>query len=138
VNLLASPSPWQAAWSRLLGQTCDNGQVLAELHRGEQVVFDEHGSVLQLNAHADLTQATAWLPRDIGFQGSPISEVARRFNAYTTRPIVIDDPTIASTRISGLFHANDPDSFLAYLAAVYGVSVERGTDTVRVHGPRAL
>jgi transmembrane sensor len=138
VDLLAPATLWQVTWSRLLNHDPVNGKMLADLSRGEQAVFDAHGKVLRLVAQADVTQATAWLPPDIGFQDSPISDVARRFNAYTTRPIVIDDPAIANTRISGLFHANDPDSFLAYLAAVHGVSVERGTDSVHVRGPRTL
>ena len=132
VDLLAMDTPRQAMWSHLLGRDATS-QVLAKLSGGEQAVIDDHGAVTRVDTHVDATQATAWLPHDIHFQDSAIGDVARRFNAYTTRPIVIDDPAVAAIRISGRFHANDPDSFLAYLAAMPGIRVERDADIVRIH-----
>jgi transmembrane sensor len=131
VDLLAQADTWQVLWSRLLGRG-DTGKLLAKLGGGQQAVFDDRGTVTRLDVHADTAQATAWLPHDIHFEGSPISEVARRFNAYTTHPILIDDPVVAAIQISGRFHAHDPDSFLAYLAAMPGIRVERGPDAVHI------
>jgi transmembrane sensor len=131
VDLLAQANTWQAMGSRLLGRS-DDGNLLAKLAGGQQAVFDDRGALTRLDVHADTAQATAWLPHDIHFEGSPISEVARRFNAYTTHPILIDDPVVAAIRISGRFHAHDADSFLAYLAAMPGIRVERGVDAVHI------
>lgn len=136
VDLLAADAPWRATWAHLLDRDAVD-QVLARLGSGEQAVVNDRGMVTSVGAHVD-TQATAWLPRDIHFQDSAIGDVARRFNAYTTRPIVIDDPAVAAIRISGRFHANDPDSFLAYLAAMPGIRVERGADAVRIRSTHRL
>jgi transmembrane sensor len=131
VDLLAQANAWQALWSRLVRHG-DAGKLLAQLGSGQQVMFDDRGRVTGMNAHADTAQATAWLPHDIHFEGSPIRDVARRFNAYTTHPILIDDPVVAAIRISGRFHAQDPDSFLVYLAAMPGIQVEHGSDAVHI------
>jgi transmembrane sensor len=136
VDLLTEAAPWRATWSRLLGG--DGGQVLAKLGRGQQAIVDERGGVTHVETAIATAQAVAWLPRDIHFQDSAIGDVARRFNAYTTRPIVIDDASVAAIRISGRFHANDPESFLAYLAAMPGIRVERGGDVVRIRSARRL
>jgi len=58
--------------------------------------------------------------------------VARRFDAYGGKPLRIDDPALAATRISGRFHARDPEAFVAYLGTLPGVRVQRGADDIRV------
>jgi transmembrane sensor len=137
VDLLSQAPAWRAMVSQLLGRDTA-GAVLAKLGRGQQAIVDAHGVVTHVASQVGAAQAVAWLPRDIHFQDSPIGEVARRFNAYTTRPIVIDDAAVAAIRISGRFHANDPESFLAYLAAMPGIRVERGPDAVRIGGAHRL
>lgn len=135
VNLLAPAHPWLDAWQRKLGRTpAANTVVVAALVGGHQAVLDEHGAVIALNAHADIAQATAWLPADIRFQHSTVAEVARRFNAYTSRPLVIDDPRVAAMRISGLFHARDAEAFTAYLSSLPGVQVQRDEQRIRIFG----
>lgn len=104
---------------------------LADLHGGEQVHMDEHGSVRR-PASTDLVSATAWLPTEIRFQRDTVADVARRFNAYTTRPLLIEDRTVASMRLSGVFHARDVDAFIAYLQTLPHVRIERESDRVRV------
>jgi transmembrane sensor len=108
--------------------------MVAALGSGHQAVLDGDGAVVTLTTHADIAQVTAWLPADIRFQHSTVAEVARRFNAYTSRPLVIDDPKVAAMRISGLFHARDAEAFTAYLSSLPGVQVQRDDQRVRVFG----
>jgi len=131
VDVLAPPSRWSAAWHRLAGGDA-GAAVLARLRGGEQARVDARGALAALDAHADLARATAWLPREIQFQRSTVAAVARRFNAYTTQPIEIDDPAVAAMRISGRFHAGDAAAFTAYLASLPGVHVTRADGRVRV------
>ncbi len=125
-------SPWIDAWDRQLGQAPTPSHVMAALQAGQQAHVNANGAVTALVPHADIAQATAWLPADIGFQHSTVAEVARRFNTYTTRPLEIDDAAVASMRISGRFHAHDVDAFVAYLQTLPGVTVQRDDEKVRV------
>ncbi len=92
------------------------------------------GSLDLIDHHADLVRSTAWLPSDIHFERATVADVARRFNAYSSQPLRIDDDAIAATRISGRFHARDVEAFVAYLGSLPGVRIVRGPDDIRVTG----
>jgi len=66
---------------------------------------------------ADTAAATAWTQKQMVFASTPLSEVVAEFNRYNTRQLVISDPGIASTRISGVFSSTDPASLLRGLNA---------------------
>ncbi|MET0331342.1 MAG: FecR domain-containing protein [Dyella sp.] len=104
---------------------------LAILHGGQQAQMDAAGELTKLAA-ADLAQATAWLPDTIAFDHRTVAEVARRFDAYTSKPLRIEDPALAALRISGVFHARDSEAFLSYLQTLPGVHVRREADSIRV------
>jgi len=127
VDLLAPA----AAWRRLLGGA---PRIAAALRRGEQATMDASGRLAALAPHADIGRATAWLPGEIRFRHRSVAEVARRFNAYTMHPLVIENPRVAAMRISGRFHARDADAFVAYLATLPGVRVRRGDGCIRILG----
>ncbi|MBB6187970.1 FecR domain-containing protein [Rhodanobacter sp. MP7CTX1] len=107
-----------------------SGDKIADLTAGEQIQLSSSG--IGTIRPGQVEQATAWLPRDIRFQHETISDVAQRFNAYTSTPLVIEDARIADMQISGVFHANDPQAFSAYLATLPGVRVVHDSDRVRV------
>ena len=132
VDVLSPSHPWLDALSRRLGRSSTPNNVMADLGGGEQAVLAADGALVTSNKHADIEQATAWLPADIEFRNSVVGDVARRFNAYTTTPLQVDDPRIAGLRISGRFHAHDVDAFVAYLASLPGVQVKRDGERVQV------
>ena len=70
---------------------------LADLLAGEQSRFGDDGR-MRYYGPADLGQATAWLPADIRFENASVAEVARRFNAYTSLPLAIEDARVAAMR----------------------------------------
>jgi transmembrane sensor len=106
--------------------------LLAELTAGQEATMHVDGSLDVVDRHADLAHSTEWLPADIHFERSSVADVARRFNAYSTRPLLIEDASIGATLISGRFHARDMDSFVAYLLTLPDVRVIRDTADVRV------
>ena len=132
VDVLSPTHPWLDALSRRLGHPSAPDNVVADLGGGEQALLAVDGAVITSNKRADIDRATAWLPADIQFRNSAVGDVTRRFNAYTTSPLVIDDPQIAGMRISGRFHAHDVGAFLAYLASLPGVQVHRSGARVQV------
>lgn len=132
VDVLSPTHPWLDALAHRFGRSSGPNHVVANLGGGEQAVVAADGAVIASNKRADIDRATAWLPADIQFSNSTVGEVARRFNAYTTTALMIDDPQVSRMRISGRFHAHDVDAFLAYLSSLHGVQVKRDGARVRV------
>ena len=58
--------------------------------------------------------------------------MADEFNRYGSIPIEIDDPDLRALPISGVFDADDIDSFVAFLQTIDGVRVERTHARIRV------
>lgn len=103
---------------------------VADLTTGQQISLTVAG--VSIKQPAQVAKATAWLPSEIRFQHETIGNVARRFNAYTSKPLVIENGNIADERISGIFHANNPQAFAAYLATLPDVRVVEESDRVRI------
>lgn len=117
-------------WRR--GDLPSEGTTLADLGGGQQARVDAQGRVLALRAHADIADATAWLPAQVGVQDRSLGEVARLFNAYTTQPLRIADPALAARRVSGVFHLRDPQAFIAYVGSLPDVQVQRDGHAVTI------
>ncbi len=62
----------------------------------------------------------------------PLGEVAAEFNRYGRIPVEIEDATLRTLPVSGMFDAGDTDSFVAFLATLHGVTVERTPTRIRV------
>jgi len=105
-------------------------EAVADLTAGQQISLGKAG--VGEKQPAQLAKTTGWLPADIRFQHETIGNVARRFNAYTRRPLMIENERIAQERISGIFHADNPQAFAAYLATLPDVRVIDEGDRVRI------
>ncbi|WP_233840339.1 FecR domain-containing protein [Dyella sp. 2HG41-7] len=103
---------------------------VADLTAGQQIQLDT-ASASDVRP-AQIAQTTAWLPAEIRFQHETIGDVARRFNAYTSKPLVIENEHLADQRISGVFHANNPQAFVAYLSTLPDVRIIDDADRIRV------
>jgi len=73
---------------------------------------------------ADAHGTTSWMRRQITFEHQPLSSVAREFNRYAPKPIVITTPALGNQEISGVFTIDDTDEFVAFLRSLKGVHVE--------------
>ena len=130
VSVWNLPSPWLArARARLTGTPSARDRIV-DLRGGETARVDVDGHLTE-RGPANVAATTQWLPEDIRFHDTTVAEVARRFNAYSTRPLVVDDPELAQKRISGVFHARDPEAFIAYVDSLPHVRVERTSDRIR-------
>ncbi|GLQ88361.1 FecR family protein [Dyella flagellata] len=106
------------------------GVAIADLSAGQQIELDASGAS---PVHpAQIAQTTAWLPANISFEHETIANVARSFNAYTSTPLEIEGEQLAQKRISGVFHADNPQAFVAYLSTLPNVRIIRDADRIRV------
>lgn len=110
------------------------------LHVSDRVVIDGAGpGTPEHNVRLDET--TAWTRQQLVFNGRTLGDVAEEFNRYNRESIVIDSAELRAEQITGVFKANDPASFLAFLANIPGVRIkddgkgrhivtlDKGTDT---------
>lgn len=137
VSVWRMSSAWIDSGARRLLGHATQGNRVADIAGGESLHVDGDGHVLDRSV-LDTSAATAWLPDDIRFHDTPIGVVARRFNAYTTRPLSIEDAALSEKRISGVFHAHDPEAFVSYLGSLSGVRVQREPDRIRIQSTRTL
>lgn len=81
---------------------------------------------------ANLWAATAWTQRELVFDMTPLAEVVQEFNRYTTRKLVVSDPTLADFHVTGVFSSTDPASLLRFLRAQQGIDVIEAGEEVRI------
>jgi transmembrane sensor len=66
----------------------------------------------------------SWRNGYLVFKDATLEDVARTFNRYNTRKIVIADPQIASIRIGGNFRSNNINAFLTLLRDGFPITVD--------------
>ena len=98
---------------------------------GEQLVISRQG-VPAMHRLGSVGRVTAWVQRQLVFDTQPLSEVVAEFNRYNPHPLVIADPELAQKKISGVFAANDPDSLVAFLRRLPGVTVHESATHERI------
>jgi transmembrane sensor len=72
---------------------------------------------------------TAWTERRLVFENHPLGEIAEEFNRFNRQKIRIEDEVLRQQEVTGMFQADDPQSFLAFVAEIPGVTV-READSV--------
>jgi transmembrane sensor len=121
----AAPQTAQPLSAGLMKQP---GEVL--LSAGEQLVIAPQATLEP--EPTDVTLAIAWTQKKIAFQGALLREVVEEFNRYNTRRLVVVDPVLMNTRISGVFSSSDPASLLRFLRELPGIRIEETNSEIRI------
>ena len=122
--------------------TAANGQAQADVDAVGRSVRVSAGEQLRVRAgllaasptRVDVQRSTAWLRRELAFEQQPLAAVAAEFNRYGALPIEIETPALRTLRVSGVFAADDTDSFIVFLRSLEGVGVEVTSTRIRVFG----
>jgi transmembrane sensor len=102
-----------------------------KVNAGEQVRIV--GGILPARAtRVDTRRSTAWLNRQIAFDQETLAAVAAEFNRYAAAPIEIESPSLRTLVVSGVFAADDTETFLSFLRSLEGVTVETTSTRIRV------
>jgi transmembrane sensor len=80
----------------------------------------------------DLNQTLGWLQHKIVFEHRPLGYVATEFNRYASIPVEIEEAALRALPVSGMFDADDIESFVAFLQTLPGVRVEKTPTRIRV------
>jgi transmembrane sensor len=97
---------------------------------GEQVTVTP--SAVTQPAHTNVGVATAWTQRELVFDLTPLPEVAQEFNRYNVRQLIVSDAKLKDFHVTGVLSSTDPTSFLRFLRAQPGISVEETDREIRI------
>ncbi len=95
-----------------------------ELSAGQQANILSDGQVRHAPS-PDITQAASWRQQKLWFDGQTLAEISDEFNRYNITPkLHIEGAALREQRISGVFKANDPRSFIAFLKQTFDIDAE--------------
>jgi len=80
----------------------------------------------------NVAASVAWTQRQLMFEHRPLSEVAEEFNRYNKDRIEIESEELKRQEVTGVFEAEDPRSFVAFLASIPGVEIREGVNGAHV------
>jgi transmembrane sensor len=99
----------------------------AALSAGEQARIPQ-GQQAMLRMPLEVSNEPVDGKRRLSFRNDTLADIISEFNRYNPRPIVVTDPLIREQRYSGVFHADDADSFLQFLECCSQLQVIRQAD----------
>ncbi len=97
-----------------------------QLRPGEQLVAlgDQPFRVNMINTDT----VTSWKDGRLIFDNEPLGMIVQEVNRYSTRKLVVGDPTLSDMRVSGIFQVGSVDSFAAALEASFPVANSAQSD----------
>jgi len=111
------------------------GATALSLGADEQVSISPSGRatpVRKVQSEAEV----GWASGQLVFENETVAEIARRFNLYNRTQIQVLDTELAAQRISGMFRASDPGSFVAFVRLVTGARVsQRDVEHITLGSP---
>jgi transmembrane sensor len=115
--------------------SCDCTPNEVVLAAGYQLSVDSNNDLARLQprkitAH-ERDNLIGWRDGNLRFQGQTLAEVAREFNRYNHRQLVVADAELSNLAIGGTFSANDVESFITGLQKDFGVEAHLADSTGR-------
>jgi transmembrane sensor len=89
-----------------------------------------HRGEVSVRAAPDVADAVAWQKRRLVFRQQTLEFIAAQFNRYSRKQIVVGSPALAQRVYTGVFDADDVDSFAQALASDAGLVVEDGAQAI--------
>ena len=80
--------------------------------------------------HVDAARELAWSNRRLVFENDTVAAAAEEFNRRNRVQLIVD-PALGSAQVRGVFHADDPASFVDSLATK-GIVLRESRDIIRL------
>lgn len=110
-------------------QTVQGGDRETRLRPGQQLQWSDKRAGWTLRP-ADTEAALGWTHGRLIFRGTPLVDVVAEVNRYSTRKLVLGDPSLAQFPVHGNFLAGDAGAVVAALKAVLPVRVDETGDEI--------
>jgi transmembrane sensor len=114
-----------------VGTADSRASAAVTLRRGQAVEVDDRGQVSTVQQF-DPAQVGAWKHGQLVYRGAMLSTVTADFSRYSARQIVVNDPAIATLRVTGLFRTDNLDDALRSLESVLPVKVVAAASDVYI------
>ena len=103
-----------------------------EVAAGEELRVNESGQST-FTPKADLAAATAWRAGKVIFRTEQLGDAVRRINRYSRVQVEIEDASLATHRISGVFETGDTQGFVSAVEQYLPVVADRSeSDRIRL------
>lgn len=115
-----------AVWGPLesVSETAKPPAPVTQLEAGQQARIGHTSAEVSKRAE-DVRKTVAWLQRQVVFDHDPLASAAAEFNRYSETSIRIDDESLRSSEVSGIFSAYDTEAFIRFLEHQPDMHVER-------------
>jgi transmembrane sensor len=107
-----------------------SGSGATQVAAGSQARTNGSSVLVDQPEPTQVEQILSWRTGYLMFHDTPLVDAIAEFNRYSTRKIVIDDPTLASVRIGGRFRSTDSEAFLWLLQSGFPISVAQRDDRI--------
>jgi len=132
VIMASDPAPADEAPSSPLAEDpVESAPTAVVVAAGEQVTMASDGAVIR-ETEVNVERATAWTQRRLIFDNEPLELVSQEFNRYNSRHLIIENPELASRRVTGVINAHDGEALVAFLEGQPGIRVRHEPDAIRV------
>jgi transmembrane sensor len=95
------------------------------LSSNQQLAISRRGAAAQvrrIDGRIELARSQG----QIIFENDTLAAIVQRLNTYNRTQIRVTDPVLAARSVSGVLLATDPQSFVAFLESVGGVTAREG------------
>jgi transmembrane sensor len=115
---------------RIDRQDVPSGLGATQVAAGSQARTEGNSVLLDQPEPTQVEQLLSWRTGYLVFHETPLAEAITEFNRYSSRKIVIDDPTLGSLRIGGRFRSTDAEAFLWLLQNGFPITVAQRDDRI--------
>ena len=106
----------------------DGASQNASLTGGQSLSFDEGGNITPVHA-IDAQKTQGWTQGKLFVHDWRLPQLLAEMNRYSTTQLTIGDPALQDIHISGIFRANDQQTFLLLLQQGWSIHARRVSDT---------
>ena len=110
--------------------------VPVQVDAGQQTRVDD-GGIERATELADALAATAWRAGRLAYQREPLHYVLADVNRYAVKPIVAEDETVGSLKITGTVASDNVEEWIASLESVFGLEAVEESDRIVLRRHRA-
>jgi transmembrane sensor len=97
---------------------------------GERVRFAKGAPAITDAPRVDAV--TAWRRGEVMLDDTPLTDAVAEMNRYSKSALVIDESSIATLRVSGIYHTGDSEGFAQTVAQLYGLEVSQEGDQLHL------
>jgi len=101
-----------------------------EVPAGSEARLDAAGLRISHPTDMEIQETLGWRDGYLLFRDTTLAEAVARFNRYTHKKMLIEDPSIAGIRIGGHFRLDDVQGFLWLLKSGFPINVDESSDRI--------